>query len=279
MKHLFSLVLASFFGGQYIHAQNSYEDTNSIITIDPIWIFAQSDDTLKDFSSFDFSEYQIDESFDFNRYSEQAEMQQSLAVNDSSFFSFNGVNIVVDNVNYFFNGDAIAIPHGTATLLYNGDTLTNLSKLNIKEDYFLLDELNDTIAIYKNEYYCFVDNSGEVHFEIYNKNRTVKNSQTEKFIGIGTNSFIQGNSSIGLVLNPNPNSTTTVTASFTLPLLGDINILISNQIGTVYDLIYSSSLGSGMNSVPLDISNYPSGTYEITVYYNSQNYSQTLIKQ
>lgn len=279
MKHFFLLLLTLLVGNRNVNAQNAIEDTSSLQLYDPIWILAQSNDTIKDFSGFDFSNYNVEETFDFKRYSDEAMMQQVLGVNDSSFFDFTGVNIVVDNVNYFFTGDAIAIPQGTATLLYNGDSIPNLTKLHIKEDYFLLDELNDTIATYNNEYYCFVGNSGDVQFEIYDKKRTVKNSQTEKIIGVGVNSFIQVNSSIGLVLNPNPNSTTTVMASFSLPSSGDINILISNQLGTVYDLIYSSNLGSGANSVPLDISSYPSGTYEITIYYNNQNYSQTLIKQ
>ena len=268
-----------FFGGQIIHAQNSIEDTNSIMPIDPIWVIAELNDSILDFSSIDLTNYSSDETFDFNRYSNQSFFQQTMFTNDSTFFSFNGVSINVDNVNYHFTGNAIVIPICSETLIHNEDTLPNLRKLNLIENYFLLDDMNDTVATYNNEYYCFVDQSGVVHFEIYDKRRTIKNIQTESFVGVGVNDFMQQSSSIGLFLNPNPNSTTLVTANFSLPVSGNINISISNQIGTINDLIYSSNLSAGTNSVPLDISNYPSGSYGITVYYNYQNYSQTLIKQ
>ena len=232
-----------------------------------------------DFTNIDFLNYYSVETFDLNRHSVQTSFQQTLNQNDSSLFIIDGVSVNVDNVNYYFTGNATIIPLGTVTVINSQDTLYNLSKLNLIEDYFLVDSSNDTIATYKNKYYCFVDQSGILHLEIFDKRRTIKNRQTESFLGIGVNDFTSQLSSIGLSLNPNPNSTTTVVASFSLPTSGLINISISNQVGTINDLIYSSNQSNGAHSVLLDISNYPSGYYEIIVNYNFQNFSQTLIKQ
>jgi hypothetical protein len=279
MKQQFFLLLVSFISINSIHAQNSIEDSTLVNSIDPIWVLTDSNDTLIDYSTIDFLNYPNDATFDLNRQSQQTFFQQTLNQNDSSLFTINGASVNVDNVNYYFTGNATIIPLGTVTVINSQDTLYNLNKLNLIEDYFLIDSSNDTVATYKNKYYCYVDQLGIVHLEIYDKRRTIKNRQTESFLGIGVNDFTSQLSSIGLSLSPNPISTSTVAANFSLPTSGLINISISNQVGTINDLIHSSNQSNGAHSVLLDISNYPSGNYEIIVNYNFQNFSQTLIKQ
>lgn len=279
MKHFKIALISTLFIGFQAKSQSIIEDTTHIHVEDPIMVLTKSEDSIINFSSIDLNLYNSDQGFDFNRYVDESILQQALNSIDSTYYPFTGVNILVDNVNYFFCGESTLIPLGNFHLVKDNDTLKNLTKVFVLEKYYLHDDSQDTIAQYTNNYYCFTKSDGTIDFEVFEKTRVMKSGLTETFVGIGLNDFEQGTSSINLALNPNPATTSNVNINFTLPSYGEVSITISNQIGTVNDLVFSSQLSNGFQSIPVNITNYTGGNYEISVYYNNQIYSQTLIKQ
>lgn len=226
-------------------------------------------------TAFDLSDFPQNTEFDLTRKTDPYLAGNSLLENDSIAGIISNTNFVYEGLTYNFSGTYNLIKKQTSSLIFNNDTIINVRPYVLKEKYFLLHDL-DTIANYNNVYYTFYSNdSSSLVMNVFEKNRTLKGDLNNNYIG-----FEQVNSSsnnnINLILTPNP-AVDFFNAAFQLWADGEVSISITNQDGSVDDLLFLDNLTNGTNQIDLPVTGYMTGTYTISVFYNNLIFSSQLI--
>jgi hypothetical protein len=263
----------------FIFAQHIEEDTLVNKPINKLWETLQTDESVININHDDLISNEQAESFDFKRNVELQSIQNAMLLDSFLVIDFNSLSLKIDNSDYHFNGKAYIKRCKPLSMVIKGDTTVQLSKVKINEQYYLIDEIGDTIATYDNQYICFLDVSGSIQLEVFNKSRAIQNTLNETFFGVGTNNLEILTPSIQLLLHPNPTSTNSVSVNFILPKSGQFKLFIQNQIGTINQQVYDSELVAGNYSIPLDLTEFPSGLYQLQANYNNKTYTQTIIKE
>jgi hypothetical protein len=185
--------------------------------------------------------------------------------------------ILIDTQHFTFQGDYSLTLIPNSFLLIKDDTIANCRKVVLNEQYNL-SSYGDIVATYNNLYYFFIDSTmSSVLLEVFDRKRVLKGEYFYQHVGIEGNVFNESND-IELSVNPNPASNE-VAIEFELWQSDAVTIHISNQSGSVYQLIESDYFDSGLNTVLFNTQNLATGTYTILVDYQGQSFSTNLIKQ
>jgi hypothetical protein len=275
-KTLFGILLL-FQSGSLI-AQNAPEDSIQAIIQDPLIVICEQNDSLgvKNFENVDFSSYTATDDFDLLR---RTQLSSILAqVNSTPVLAeIEQQAILIDTQHFIFQGDySITTIPGSFTLI-KGDTIANCRKVVLNEQYNL-SSYGEIAATYNNLYYFFIDSTmNNVLLEVFDRKRVFKGNYLYHHVGIEGNAFTE-TTDIELSVNPNP-ATNEVAIEFELWQSDAVTIHISNQSGSVYQLIESDYFDSGYNTVLFNTQNLAIGTYTILVDYQGQSFSTNLIKQ
>ncbi len=226
-------------------------------------------------NAFDLSDFPQNTDFDLTRKTDPYLAGNSLLDNDSIDGIISNTNFVYEGLTYNFSGTYKLYKKQSGSLILNSDTLQNVRPYVLKENYFLIYNL-DTVVNYKNNYYTFYSNdSSTMILNVFEKNRTLKGDLNNNYIG-----FEQVNSSsnnnINLILTPNP-AVDFFNAAFQLWADGEVSISITNQDGSVDDLLFLDNLTNGTNQIDLPLTGYMPGIYTISVFYNNLIFTSQLI--
>jgi hypothetical protein len=274
-KKLIVLTMSCFF------IYNSYaqviEEDSIPIVRDPLLIYTEQYDSsgIKNFNSFDLSIYTHQFDFDLIRQTPNQELNYDLFQNSENIFNIDPDTIIYEGKSHKLNGLSTIQMLETLNLILGSDTLTNVKKIKINEKYTLTYE-NTLIAAYDNTYFAFINQLDSVVYEVYHKERIIKDEVGLFVDGITNNNNIEA-PSINLSLNPNPSSNQ-VNIEFELWQEGVVTIFISNLISNVNEMIFCDYLETGENVIETNINHLTAGTYQITVHFEGATYSQTLLK-
>lgn len=194
--------------------------------------------------------------------------------------SFTQQNITITRSGYY-----TAIYEGQGTVKIPGQTFTNSEKIKIIERYnFKFSNDSVPVASYINTYYTFFNKTTHNHLiSVFQKKRLLKSNIGDEIIGIGY-SIIGGNNSnftssnVQMNLNPNPaNNVTTV--NYNLVNSANVKIELSNQLGTINNIIFSGNKPAGNNQKTIPLNQYQSGLYNVKLTIDGNVFSQSLIIQ
>lgn len=262
-----------------LYSQTTEEENLIPLEIDDNIIrIASANDTsgVRNFSEINFENYQNETAFDLIQHQNPNEYISS-PVGDTIVGEFPDSLFTFEGMQFNIVGEFKLIPMETSSLIIQSDTLVNIQRFKLIENYALIAD-NNEVANYVSIYYSFFDKgTNELIFEVFNKKRILKGGILYSFNGVSLMpNTDNGHPSINLTCTPNPSEIET-NIHYDLWQSGTVNISISNQNGTVNEVVYTGNAIAGSNDIILSTQQFISGLYVVTVTFAGNQYSTNLI--
>jgi len=232
---------------------------------------------ILDFNSIGYRSYKNTIDSDLDRITEFDLLKQCVIQTTSIVGSIGPKYLNIGDNNYHFYGENSIENLGTVKILIGEVEIVDVSYYLLVENYYMITEDGDSVIRYENYYYSFFKGEDFI-LDVFSKSRFFEGNLVQSFEGISFDENINNPKDVQISLFPNPASSNT-DIKYELFDEGSVTIKIMNAEGTVDETVYLSLLdikGRYKKSISLDT--YPPGIYTVSIFFQNQNHSTTLIK-